>query len=139
MKVYLTSILKVIILFFAPIKPLIILISLSTIIDTAFGIWIAKQLNEKITSKIFRNGLVPKLISYITTIMMVYGSDVFIINELTMSVVDVEFLATKITALTLISIEVKSMDESFIAVKGYSFIDKFKQMISKIKDVKKQL
>jgi len=31
------------------------------------------------------------------------------------------------------------MDESFIAVKGYSFIDKFKQMISKIKDVKKQL
>jgi len=110
MKVYLTSILKVIILFFAPIKPLIILISLSTIIDTAFGIWKAKQLNEKITSKIFRNGLVPKLISYITTIMMVYGSDVFIINELTMSVVDVEFLATKITALTLISIEVKSMD-----------------------------
>ena len=75
MKTYLASILKVIILFFAPIKPLIILISLSTIIDTAFGVWKAKQLNEKITSKIFRNGLVPKLISYITTIMMVYGSD----------------------------------------------------------------
>lgn len=139
MKLYLSNILKAIILFFTPVKGIILIVALSTIIDTGFGLWKAKNLNEKITSRIFRHGLVPKLMSYVGTIMAVFGSDVFIINELTMNVIDVEFLATKIIALTLISIEVKSMDESFIAVKGYSFIEKFKQMISKIKDVKKQL
>ena len=70
--------------------------------------------------------------------MLVFASDVFIINEMTMSLVSVEFISTKLVSLVLISIEVKSMDESFIKVKGYSFIDKFKLIINKIKDLKKQ-
>tara|TARA_R110000850_G_scaffold133461_2_gene254575 strand:+ start:290 stop:517 length:228 start_codon:yes stop_codon:yes gene_type:complete len=71
--------------------------------------------------------------------MLVYASDVFILNALTQLVISVEFLATKIIALVLISIEVKSMDESFIDVKGYSFIDKARKVISKFKDIKKEL
>jgi hypothetical protein len=34
---------------------------------------------------------------------------------------------------------VKSMDESWVIIKGYSFIDKFKESIGQIKDIKKQL
>ena len=55
-----------------------------------------------------------------------------------MSVISVEFISTKLIALVLLSIEVKSMDESFVKVKGYSFIDKIKIIIAKLKDVKKQ-
>jgi len=87
----------------------------------------------------FRNGLVPKMLSYIAVVMLVYASDVFIINGLTMSVVSVEFISTKVIALVLLSVEVKSMDESWIKVKGYSFIDKIKAIILKLKDVKKEL
>ena len=87
----------------------------------------------------FRNGLVPKLLSYIAVVMLVYASDVFIINGLTLSVVSVEFISTKVIALVLLSVEVKSMDESWIKVKGYSFIDKIKAIILKLKDVKKEL
>jgi sensor histidine kinase YesM len=101
-------------------------------------LWKAYKIGEKITSKIFRHGLVPKLVSYIAAIMLVYASDVFIINALTMTVVSVDFMATKVIALVLISIEVKSMDESFVAVKGYSFIDKIKAIILKMKNVRKQ-
>jgi sensor histidine kinase YesM len=93
---------------------------------------------EEITSKMLRNGLVPKLVSYVAAVMLIYSSDVFIINGLTMSVVSVEFISTKLIALVLLSIEVKSMDESWIKVKGYSFIDKTKVIINKIKDLKKQ-
>jgi len=114
------------------------MVALATIIDTCFGLWKAKKLEEEITSKLFRNGLVPKLVSYVAAVMLIYASDVFIINALTMSVISVEFISTKLIAIVLLSIEVKSMDESFVKVKGYSFIDKTKVIINKIKDLKKQ-
>ena len=136
MKIYLSTVLTALILFFAPIKGIVLIVAISTIIDTCFGVWKAKSLGEDITSKIFRHGLVPKLLSYIAVVMLVFASDVFIINSLTMNVVSVEFISTKLIALVLLSIEVKSMDESFVKVKGYSFIDKFKLIINKIKDLK---
>ena len=52
---------------------------------------------------------------------------------------DFDFFATKIVSLVLILNEVKSMDESWVVLKGYSFIDKFKESITQIKDIKKQL
>ena len=139
MKIYLSSILYSILLFFAPIKGIVIMVALSTILDTAFGIWKAKNLGEKLSSKAFRSGLVPKLISYIAVVMMVYGSDVFIINSLVSNVVDVDFMATKVIALTLIINEAKSIDESWEAVKGYSMIAKLIEVINNLKDIKKQL
>ena len=139
MKIYLSSILYSILLFFAPIKGIIIMVALSTILDTAFGIWKAKNLGEKLSSKAFRSGLVPKLLSYIAVVMMVYGSDVFIINSLVSNLVDVEFMATKVIALTLIINEAKSIDESWEAVKGYSMIAKLIEVINNLKDIKKQL
>ena len=139
MKLYLSSAAFSLVLFFAPIKGIILMVALSTIIDTCFGVWKAKKLGEPITSKMFRNGLVPKLLSYIAVVMLVFSSDVFIINGLTLSVVSVEFISTKVIALVLLSVEVKSMDESWIKVKGYSFIDKIKAIILKLKDVKKEL
>jgi len=139
MKGYLSSVLTAFFLFFAPIKGIIIIVALSTIIDTCFGVWKAVKLGEDVTSKIFRKGLLSKLITYVSATMLIFASDVFIINELTKSVVSVDFISTKVLSLVLVAIEVKSMDESFIKVKGYSFIDKAKSIIVKIKDIKKEL
>jgi predicted MFS family arabinose efflux permease len=137
--VNISIIVKVLIIFFAPIKGIIILVALSTILDTFFGVWKATKLKEKVNSKKFRFGLIPKLLSYIAAIMLVYASDFFIINYLTKTVISIDFLATKIIALTLISIEVKSIDESFEKVQGYSFIHKITKLILKAKDIKKKL
>jgi hypothetical protein len=54
-------------------------------------------------------------------------------------IISVEFLSTKLIALTLISIEVKSMDESFEKVKGYSYLEKIARMLRKAKDIKKEI
>jgi hypothetical protein len=54
-------------------------------------------------------------------------------------VLSIEFLSTKLIALALISIEVKSMDESFVKVKGWSFLEKITSYIMKAKDIKKQI
>ena len=139
LQTYIETFIAVLIVFFAPITGMIILVALSTIIDTGFGCWRANKLGETITSKKFRYGLLPKLLSYIGAVMLVYASDVFILNDLTMLVVSVKFLSTKLIALTLIGIEVKSMDESFLKVKGYSFLKKFTSFIIKVKDVKKKI
>jgi hypothetical protein len=134
-----TYFIQAIIIFFAPIKGIIILVALSTVLDTCFGVWKAKQLRQGVTSKNFRHGLVPKITSYVGATMLVYASDYFIINELTKMMVSVEFLFTKLIALVLISIEVKSMDESFEKVKGYSFLNKAIDLIIKAKNIKKEL
>lgn len=130
---------QALIFFFAPIKGIIILVALSTILDSCFGIWKAKRLKEQITSKLFRHGFVPKVLSYVGATMLVYASDYFIINELTKMAVSVEFFFTKLIAVGLMSIEVKSMDESFQKVKGYSFLNPIIEMIVKAKNIKKEL
>jgi hypothetical protein len=136
---FLVSLLKVIIVFFAPIKGIIVLVALSTVLDTGFGFWKAKHLKQKITSKIWRHGFVPKVLSYVTAVMLAYTADYFIINELMKLVLSVDFLSTKLLALVLISIEVKSMDESFVKVKGWSFLQKITSYILKAKNIKKQI
>ena len=136
---YFIALIKVVLIFFAPIKGIVILVALSTILDTCFGFWKSKHLNQKITSKKWRHGFVPKVLSYVVAIMLVYTSDYFILNELMKLVLSIEFLSTKLIALALISIEVKSMDESFVKVKGWSFLEKITSYIMKAKDIKKQI
>jgi hypothetical protein len=41
---YLVALLKVVLVFFAPIKGIIVLVALSTILDTGFCFWKAKHL-----------------------------------------------------------------------------------------------
>jgi len=135
LKIY-GSLLLPVILFFAPIYVMVFLVGLSTIVDTAFGIWKAKQLGEDVTSKACRNGLVPKIKSYVLIVLILFTADHFIVNELTKLFIDVDFVSTKLVSLALIAIEVKSMDESFAKVKGYSFIGKLFSNLRNIKNVK---
>lgn len=130
---------KVLTVFFYPIKGIIILVAISTILDTIFGIWKAKKLKEKITSKKARTGLVPKLLSYIGVIMLIYTCDFFIINDFTKMIIDFDFLSTKFIALALFSIEIKSIDESYKAVKGCSFIEKITSFFIKARNFNKEI
>jgi peptidoglycan biosynthesis protein MviN/MurJ (putative lipid II flippase) len=107
--------------FFSPVAGIVLLVALSTVIDTGFGIWKAYSTGESVTSRKWRFGFVPKALSYCAAVCLIYASDYWILNDLTQMVVSVKFLSTKVLSLVLISIEVKSMDESFKAVKGWSF------------------
>jgi len=138
-KITLSSILKSLYLFFAPVGGLLLVVGLSTILDTIFGIAKAKKLGEPITSKDFRMGYVPKTMGYLGVVICIFLLDTLILNELIKNILDFDYFATKIVSLVLILNEVKSMDESWVVLKGYSFIDKFKESITQIKDIKKQI
>ncbi len=134
-KVYGSLILPVIV-FFAPIYVMVFLVGLATLVDTAFGIWKAKSLGEVCDSKKCRKGLVPKIRSYVGIVLLLFVADYYIVNELTKLFIDIDFVSTKLVSLGLIVIEVKSMDESFEKVKGYSFIGKLYDNLRNIKKVK---
>lgn len=135
LKVY-SSILFPVIAFFAPIYFMVFLVGLSTIIDTCFGIWKAKSLGEEVNSKICRKGLIPKVRSYAGIVLLLFVLDYYIVNEFTQLFISIQFVSTKLVSLGLIVIEVKSMDESFEKVKGYSFIGKLYDNLRNIKKVK---
>ena len=120
-----------------PIKPLVLIAVTSIILDTCFGLWRAYKKGHKITSRKARFGLVPKILSYCGAVCLIYASDYYMINDLTKMAVSVEFLSTKLLALVLIAIEVKSMDESFQDVKGWSFIERITDLVIKAKNIKK--
>jgi peptidoglycan biosynthesis protein MviN/MurJ (putative lipid II flippase) len=136
---FISGLFKALLIFLSPIKYIVLLVALSTIIDTFFGLWRAYNTNVSIQSKKLRHGFVPKLITYCFAVIITYCTDFYILNDLTQTVVAVDFLSTKLLALVLISIEVKSMDESFEAVKNYSFLDKIISTVRKVKDVKKEM
>lgn len=119
--------------------PMIVLVGLSSIVDTGFGIWKAKKLGKRFSSKLCRKGLVPKVTSYTVMIFTLFCVDIYLVNEFTKLFINIDFVSTKIMAVSLIFIEVKSMDESFEEVKGYSFINKILANIRNVKKIKRDL
>jgi len=136
---YIYTLINVLIVFFSPVAGIVLMVAMATLIDTGFGIWRAIKVGQVFSSRKMRFGFVPKLLAYCGAVMLIYASDYYIINDLTQMVVSVKFLSTKLLSLVLISIEVKSMDESFKEVKGWSFLDRMIKLIMKAKDVKKEL
>lgn len=136
---FLISVLKALLLFFAPISLGVVLVIVSVVIDTFFGRWRAKKMGEEITSKKSRKGFVGKTFVYCGAVLLVFTLDHFILNDLTKLLVEVKFISSRLMVLVLVSIEVKSMDESWEAVKGWSFIDRTKKIVKKIKSTKKEL
>jgi hypothetical protein len=136
---FLTSVFKTLLIFFAPISLGVVLVIISVVIDTFFGRWRAKILGEQITSRKSRQGFVSKTLVYCGAVLLVFTLDFFILNDLTLMVVSVKFICSRLMVLVLVSIEVKSMDESWEAVKGWSFIDRTKKIVRKIKSTKKEL
>ena len=138
LKIY-GSLLLPVILFFAPIYVMVFLVGLTTLVDTCFGIWRAKSMGEEVNSKLCRKGLLPKIRSYVAIVLILFVADYYIVNEFTKLFISIDFTSTKLVSLALIAIEVKSMDESFEKVKGYSFIGKLYDNIRQVKKVKDDL
>lgn len=119
----------------APIHPLIVLVFLAIGFDTVIGIWKSKRLGVKITSKAL-SAIVGKLLLYEGALILFWLVDLFIIGDFISIATSIPFVLTKLIAITLIWIEVRSVDESVTEVTGISFFKKMKQMISRVKEIK---
>jgi Zn-dependent protease with chaperone function len=133
-----TRVIMIITAFLAPISGILITVGIAIFADTILGIWKAKKLGVKVTSRRL-SAIASKMFLYQATVILFFLVDWFILNDIILTFFSVPLMLTKIVAVTLISIEVFSMDESWTAVKGKSLFTSFKELVARAKDIKEDI
>ena len=120
--------------FFLPISGILLMIGVLIVIDTITGIWKAKKLGDKITSRKL-SSIISKLALYEVTVIMFFLIDQFILNDIILTFFSVEFMLTKVVALVLASIEVMSINESYKQVYHLDLWQSMKLLFARAKDI----
>ena len=132
---YIIQLLAVVSAFFLPISGILFLIGFAIFVDTITGIWKAKKLKIKITSRGL-SAIVSKLFLYEMAVILTYLIDKFILNDILLQFFSVPLMLTKILSLVLCSIEVISINENIKAVKGIDLWASLKNLLQRSKEIK---
>ena len=136
MKSFALNFLTGIILFFTPIQGLILAVGVSIFLDTFTGIFKSVKLNgwKSIRSRKLSN-IISKMLLYEASILCLYVIDYFLLNELLLEIVNVNFLATKITTVALILVELTSIKENIEEALKIDIWKTLKRFIRRAKEV----
>lgn len=135
-KAWSIGILFAIINFLDPVKGFLILMGLMVLADTAFAMWVAHKMNQKITSSKFFN-IAPKIFFYLGSIILAYTCDYLFVGN--GEVMGISMLGTKVISFAFISNEVKSINETYVKRFGKSIYTTLKEYYSVLKDIKKDI
>lgn len=124
--------------FFFPIKNLLILVGVMIFGDTILGLLRARKKKEVITSRKLSN-IISKFFLYEGAVILAYLLDFLLLGEFTMLFIDIEFLITKISTLTIVFVELKSLDENFKILSGFHFWEMFKRMLRRAEETKEDI
>jgi hypothetical protein len=125
--------------FISPITGVLFTVGIFIAADAIFARYRCYMLKVKWTSRKFRTGLIPKVITYNLFVFSFFTLDKFVMNDFILLFTDIPFVLTKILAMVLIYIEIKSIDESFEAIKGKSLFKYLIEMIIHAKKLNKQM
>ena len=124
--------------FFLPISGILLMIGVLILIDTMTGIWKAKKLKEKITSRKL-SSIISKLALYEVTVIMFFLIDRFVLNDIILTFFSVPFMLTKVVALVLASIEVMSINENYKSVKQIDLWGSLKNLLARSAEIKEDI
>jgi hypothetical protein len=96
--------------FFAPVKWIILLVIIAILVDTGFGIWSSKKTGKDITSS-RASAVIGKMFVYSSVILLFFGIDVVILGDFVKLIIGINYTVTKLVALVLLSVEGYSIDE----------------------------
>ena len=135
---YIIQLSAVVSAFFLPISGILFLIGFAIAVDTITGIWKAKKLKIKITSRGL-SAVVSKLFLYEVAVILTYLIDYYILNDIILQFFSVPLMLTKILSLVLVSIEAISISENYKAVKGIDIWSALKNLLQRSKEIKKDI
>ena len=117
-----------IITFFAPIYYAFILVIILVSVDTITGVMKAgkKSVKEITSKKMF--AICPKLIFYFLLVISANAMGLWVEHEIPF---------VKLVLIGIAWIEIKSIDENFLAIFGFSFVDKIFEAIKTINQIKR--
>jgi hypothetical protein len=124
--------------FLAPIKGLLLITGLCVLLDTFFAIYTTIKLNgweSYQSTKLFN--IVVKSFFYLGSIILAFFVDTHIIEKNTLF--GVNLLVSKVVTIFWIYIEVKSIDETSQKLGNKSFYFTIKNLLTKLKDLKKDI
>lgn len=124
-----------IVLFFTPLFPLMIIITISVIFDTFVGRWYAKTKGELITSEKTRKGITSKLMIYLSVIALFFLIDKYMVNEITTKYIWFEYALTKFWTTFFVWVEYTSIDEKIKWSTGKGITDRVKEYIKTLKSI----
>jgi len=136
--VYCGHILALLLSFITPIAGVLVAVGAFIFLDTIIGIWKAKKIKQKVTSRRLSD-VVNKMLVYQLTVITFFILGHFVVNDIVKGFFDIDYAMTKLVAVILISIEFFSIDESFKVATGKGLVDRFTDLISKYKTNKKSL
>jgi len=135
---YIIQLFAVVSAFFLPISGILFLIGFAILVDTITGIWKAKKLKIKITSRAL-SAIVSKLFLYEVAVILTYLIDYYILNDIILQFFSVPLMLTKILSLVLVSIEAISISENYKAVKGIDIWSSLKNLLQRSKEIKSDI
>jgi len=121
--------------FFVPVGNILILVGCAIILDTLTGMWKSIKTGQQITSRKL-SSVISKMLLYQSTVLLFYMLDVFILNEIVIAFLNVPLLTTKILGLTLVSVEIVSINENYKKVMNVDLWSSLKNMLSRAKEIK---
>ena len=136
MKTFLLQLLTALLLFFAPIQQLVIVVGLAILCDTFTGIYKSVKLDgwKSIRSRKLSN-IISKMVLYEVAIIVLYPIDKFLLNELLLNIVSVQFFSTKVACVLLILVEITSIKENIEAALKIDIWKTLKNFIKRAKEV----
>jgi hypothetical protein len=137
MKNFAFNFLTGIVLFFTPIQGLILAVGMSIFLDTFTGIYKSIKLFgwKSIRSRKLSN-IISKILLYEASIICLYVMDFYVLNELLLEISSVKYLATKLTAVALILVELTSIKENIEEALKIDIWKILKNFIRRAKEVK---
>ena len=140
MKTYLINILTGLVLFFTPIQGLLLGVGAIIILDTFTGIFKSVKVGgwRSIKSRILSN-IISKMLLYEICIILLYPIDKYLLNELLMHLVSIQFFATKLTCVILIFIEGVSIKENIEEALKVNIWQLLRNAIKRAKEVKQDI
>jgi len=137
MRTFLLQLLAALLLFFAPIQELVMAVGLAILLDTFTGIYKSVKLGgwKSIRSRKLSN-IISKMVLYEVSIIVLYPIDKFLLNELFLNILSVQFFSTKIACVLLILVELTSIKENVEAALKINIWQVLKKAINRAKELK---
>jgi hypothetical protein len=137
MRTFLLQLLAALLLFFAPIQELVMAVGLAIMLDTFTGIYKSVKLNgwKSVRSRKLSN-IISKMVLYEVSIIILYPIDKFLLNELFLNILSVQFFSTKVACVLLILVELTSIKENIEAALKINIWQVLKKAISRAKELK---
>lgn len=137
MKTYLLNAFAGLLLFFTPIQGLVIAVGLIVMLDTFTGVFKSVKLRgwSSIRSRTLSN-IISKMLLYEMCILLLFPIDKFLLNDLLLQLISVNYFATKLTCIVIILIEGTSIKENVEEALKIKIWNILKKILSRAKEVK---